>query len=392
MGNDIAFSGSPSLHTAAHEATHTLQQSSGVQLEGGVGTPGDVYEQHADDVADAVVRGDDAEPLLDQMPGSGPGVQMQAVQMEGGEDEDDDYDDDEVFSELDGFDEDEDHVREEVAPEEYAGGVMSGANLAMKGAGIMKTALNAEKVKSGTMEGAKTGKDALKGAGSLDSSNWLGAIAKVGKALSFPPVNFLVPVAMLVTTILSTKEQVTNRKAMADNLANEHDKEEDSNPNLIEALGYGLKKTWTKMLKLIWKLTKNALKIVGMLLAMFSGPVGAAILVAVNAFTAAVDIAKIVYEKGRGFWKWLKGTRGKERERSADEIVDAAMAGDESALQTVRVMVSGGTSNKIQNKVGLASEAEATDLSGMDDGELMDWLDDNWGVAVERIKTKLKSV
>ena len=83
MGNDVAFAGSPSLHTAAHEAAHSKQQASGPMLEGGVGVAGDVYEQHADKVADAVVRGESAEPVLDAMPGAGPGVQMKALQFEG---------------------------------------------------------------------------------------------------------------------------------------------------------------------------------------------------------------------------------------------------------------------------------------------------------------------
>ena len=71
MGSNVAFSGIPSLHTAAHEAAHTVQQSQGVQLEGGVGSVGDKYEQHADAVADAVVRGESAEPLLQAGPTGG---------------------------------------------------------------------------------------------------------------------------------------------------------------------------------------------------------------------------------------------------------------------------------------------------------------------------------
>jgi hypothetical protein len=68
-GNRVAFSGAPDLHTAAHEAAHVVQQRGGVQLKGGVGESGDVYERHADAVADAVVRGESAEPLLDQHAG-----------------------------------------------------------------------------------------------------------------------------------------------------------------------------------------------------------------------------------------------------------------------------------------------------------------------------------
>ena len=64
-GNRIAFADpSPSLHTAAHEAAHVVQQRGGVSLKGGVGQAGDAYEQHADAVADAVVRGESAEHLL----------------------------------------------------------------------------------------------------------------------------------------------------------------------------------------------------------------------------------------------------------------------------------------------------------------------------------------
>jgi len=68
-GNDVAFGAEPDLHTAAHEAAHVVQQRAGVHLKGGVGAVGDPYEQHADAVADAVVAGDSAEPLLDAMAG-----------------------------------------------------------------------------------------------------------------------------------------------------------------------------------------------------------------------------------------------------------------------------------------------------------------------------------
>ena len=65
-GDAVAFADAPDLHTAAHEAAHVVQQRGGVRLAGGVGQAGDEHEQHADAVADAVVRGDSAQPLLDQ--------------------------------------------------------------------------------------------------------------------------------------------------------------------------------------------------------------------------------------------------------------------------------------------------------------------------------------
>jgi len=67
FGNAVAFASSPDLDTAAHETAHVVQQRGGVQLKGGIDQPGDSYEQHADAVADAVVAGRSAAPLLDQV-------------------------------------------------------------------------------------------------------------------------------------------------------------------------------------------------------------------------------------------------------------------------------------------------------------------------------------
>lgn len=72
-GHHVAFAGPPSLHTAAHEAAHVVQQAAGVRLLGGVGAEGDAYERHADEVADAVVAGRSAEALLDRHAGGGGG-------------------------------------------------------------------------------------------------------------------------------------------------------------------------------------------------------------------------------------------------------------------------------------------------------------------------------
>ena len=84
-GSDIYFGAGSSptnLGLTAHELTHVVQQRSGVQLDGGVGATGDRYEQHAEQVADAVVRGKSAAPLLDTHAGNSgaAGGVQQAVQ------------------------------------------------------------------------------------------------------------------------------------------------------------------------------------------------------------------------------------------------------------------------------------------------------------------------
>jgi hypothetical protein len=79
-GDHVAFGSSPSLHTAAHEAAHVIQQRDGVQLLGGVGREDDTYERHADLVADRVVAGKSAADLLPAR-GTRAGVGEAAVQM-----------------------------------------------------------------------------------------------------------------------------------------------------------------------------------------------------------------------------------------------------------------------------------------------------------------------
>lgn len=71
FGEAVAFSQTPDLATAAHEAAHVVQQRRGVALPNGRGDTGDAYEQHADAVSRAVVAGRSAEPLLDRLPAAG---------------------------------------------------------------------------------------------------------------------------------------------------------------------------------------------------------------------------------------------------------------------------------------------------------------------------------
>lgn len=85
-GSHVAFAEQPDLHTAAHEAAHVVQQRNGsAQLTDGVGRRGDEMERNADAVADAVVRGESAEPLLERgaRAGTAGGASAPAVQRQG---------------------------------------------------------------------------------------------------------------------------------------------------------------------------------------------------------------------------------------------------------------------------------------------------------------------
>ncbi|HEX8115516.1 MAG TPA: DUF4157 domain-containing protein, partial [Kofleriaceae bacterium] len=73
-GSHVVLGSNTDLFTTAHEAAHIVQQRSGVSLLGGVDRgAGDPHEQHANAVAEKVVRGESAEALLDQYRGGGGG-------------------------------------------------------------------------------------------------------------------------------------------------------------------------------------------------------------------------------------------------------------------------------------------------------------------------------
>jgi hypothetical protein len=76
-GNEIVFNKYPSLFVAAHEAAHVIQQRANILLKNGCGEAGDLYEQHANQVAQAVMENRSAEQILDELPGI-PAVQASA--------------------------------------------------------------------------------------------------------------------------------------------------------------------------------------------------------------------------------------------------------------------------------------------------------------------------
>ncbi len=83
-GEAVAFKAAPSLHTAAHEAAHVVQQRAGVSLPGGLGRPGDTYERHADRVADDVASGRSAVQTLSELaPASRASADTAPVQRKG---------------------------------------------------------------------------------------------------------------------------------------------------------------------------------------------------------------------------------------------------------------------------------------------------------------------
>lgn len=77
----VAFAEPPDVRLAAHEATHVVQQRSGVRLARGIDQPGDPYERHADSVAERVAQGRSVAELL--VSGANKGGAADHIQRDG---------------------------------------------------------------------------------------------------------------------------------------------------------------------------------------------------------------------------------------------------------------------------------------------------------------------
>jgi hypothetical protein len=75
----IVFGATPDLRLAAHEAAHGVLQQHGAAPPGGIGREGDAHERIADAVAERVVAGNSAQPLLDRVGFVAPPIS--AIQM-----------------------------------------------------------------------------------------------------------------------------------------------------------------------------------------------------------------------------------------------------------------------------------------------------------------------
>ena len=153
-GNHVGFKNSLDLRTAAHEATHVIQQRAGVSLDGGVGKTGDPYELEADAVADKVVQGRSVEHMLGQAQGGTEAVQAKSDARTGDEDEEELL---EGLTVPSGFEELLGGLREwlKAAEQEDGEGAKDAAPVQQERVVQMWTAAGHEQITSETASGAK---------------------------------------------------------------------------------------------------------------------------------------------------------------------------------------------------------------------------------------------
>jgi len=103
--------------------------------------------------------------------------------------------------------------------------------------------------------------------------------------------------------------------------------------NLKEATAHGFGKVKRRFYKAVYLVVSSVVKVVSHLITLLSGGTAAMVseLVAIGA--TVLEGIKVLYEKGKGFIKWLLNKRGVHRQQSATRILESAYGRDPVALQ-----------------------------------------------------------
>lgn len=104
---------------------------------------------------------------------------------------------------------------------------------------------------------------------------------------------------------------------------------------LFDIAKYAYKKTRRAF---IYSMTKIALKIVRMIaliITLLTGGTSAVVTASIAAIAAAVETSTLLFRKIKGLGKLMMGTRGKNREKNAEQLVKLAKGGRDDAAQTI---------------------------------------------------------
>jgi hypothetical protein len=117
---------------------------------------------------------------------------------------------------------------------------------------------------------------------------------------------------------------------------------------LKEAAGHGFGKVKRRFYKSVYLVISSIVKVAANIITLVTGGTAAMVsgLIAVGA--SVLEGIQTLYEKGKGFIKWLRNKRGAHRKQSADRIINAALKQkDENAL---RILVDLNAYSTIRNE------------------------------------------
>lgn len=200
-----------------------------------------------------------------------------------------------------------------------------------------KTKLAKEVVPGGfreTMEGIKgtmeTVKDKAQGV-VLDAlgeaPKWLGFLETVASVIGMIPFGAFKDFAIAVKGFIQTRNVLGGLKGA---------KKTAVVPELVNAAAYGVGKVTRRYWSKIYDIVTSLVRIVTDILSLVGGPFVGGVAAGISMGVAIAGAILTLARKAKGLWKWFQGTRGVNRRKNAEVLVDYALKGDETALATLK--------------------------------------------------------
>jgi len=159
--------------------------------------------------------------------------------------------------------------------------------------------------------------------------------AAEGITAAMGPLTSILSVLGILWAINSVYGAYKQMKALAtakDSLANKKKLTADEK-KVKQSSEYGYAKVRRRFWGTIYKLVSAIVKTVFHFITLLSGGTAAMVSEAGAMAQNIIDGLRVLYHKAKGFWKWIVGKRGVAREKNANQIVDAAVNRDQTALQ-----------------------------------------------------------
>lgn len=183
--------------------------------------------------------------------------------------------------------------------------------------------------------GGKSGKAFLEAAKEVKSQTdggfklvkFLPALSKV---LMYLPAKFVM-VAKKGYDIYKSNERLDNFKIAA-KAAKEQSNNSDSDGSILESAMYAVNKVARAVMGAIVDFVISLGQVIVRIITLLSGGVSAFVTEAIDLSLGLIKAGKVLTQKAKGFYKWIRGKRGANRNLNAKKVYDAAIQGDHPAL------------------------------------------------------------
>lgn len=187
----------------------------------------------------------------------------------------------------------------------------------------------------GTME---TVKDKAQGVAVdvLANVGWLGFLEKLANVLGMIPFGAFKDFAVAVKEFFDARKVLAGLKGATKTA---------TAPELVKAAAYGVSKVTRRYWSKIYDMVTSLIKLITDILSLFTGPMVGSVTAAISLGISITGAILTLARKAKGLWKWFRGTRGVNRRKNAEVLVDYALNDDQASLETL-------------NKFGLAKKVD----------------------------------